>query len=180
VNPLISWLYLVATAIVFLITLNCGYIAATESTGQRKAKSRLAASLLFSSWFFLSATLWMLYDKTRPVFECNGTIESVHVLNSSSKHYSASLKLRISAGGEISIHVSDRSPYLKPGQRLLVQYRGDTGELIKADFVTEAGQQQGVLRSTSTFEQIVGMAVGLFCIWASVRKYRRDPEGGEG
>jgi hypothetical protein len=179
VNPLIPRLGLIATALIFVIASYCGYIAATESESPRKAKCRLVASLLFSSWFFLSAGLWMLYDNTRPIFEFNGTIESVQIFNSSSKHYSANLKIQTADGGEVSIHVSDRSPYLQPNQRLWIQYRGDTGELIKASFMTESGQPRGVLRSTSTFSQIIGIVVGLFCIWASIRKYRRDPKGSE-
>ena len=89
------------------------------------------------------------------------------------------MRIATSTGGEIMIHISDRSTEFQPGQRLDVRYRGDTGELIDASFYSNVGQKQGVFHSSSTFSQLVGMAIGLFCIWASIRKYRRDPEGQE-
>lgn len=89
------------------------------------------------------------------------------------------MRIATFAGGEITIHTSDRSTKFQPGQRLDVRYRGDTGELIDASFYSNIGQEQGVFHSTSTFSQLVGMAIGLFCIWASIRKYRHNPEGHE-
>jgi hypothetical protein len=179
VNPVIPTIYWIATSLAFLAAVYFGYVAATESEGQRKSKSRLIASLIFSSWFFLSAAAWFLYDRTRPIFEISGTLESLRVLSSDSRHYSAYMRIATSTGGEIMIHISDRSTEFQPGQRLDVRYRGDTGELIDASFYSNVGQKQGVFHSSSTFSQLVGMAIGLFCIWASIRKYRRDPEGQE-
>jgi hypothetical protein len=179
VNPTLRTAYLAGTAIALLLTLRFGYIATTEGSGNRKAKAGLVAALLFSSWLCITPLLMFSYDQTLPIFDFSGVITSVQVLNSDSKHFSAYLHIHTSKGGDISIHVSDRSPFLRPGEGIHLQYRGDTGELVKASFYNSEGKQEGVLNSTIVFEEIVGFLAGLFCIWASIQKYRRDPECSE-
>ncbi len=178
-SPLIPTIYWIAASFTLPTAVYFGYVAATETEGPRKAKSRLSASLIFCSWFFLSAAAWFLYDKTRPIFEFSGTLESLRVLSSDSRNYSAYMRIATSTGGKITIHTSDRSTGFQPGQRLDVRYRGDTEELIDARFDSNIGEKQGVFHSTSTLSQFLGMAIGLFCIWASIRKYHRDPKGHE-
>ena len=77
------------------------------------------------------------------------------------------------------VHASDRSEFFRPGQLLKIRYRGDTGELIKAYFYSADGKQEGIDQSTTNFSGIVLFIIGLFCTWASIRKYRRDPDGAE-
>ena len=172
-------LFAIYTIIAAIVAIWFGYVAATENDGRKKGRAYLIASLLFSFWLSLEPLLWLLYEHSLPIFEFQGKIASVKVLDSSSKYYSAWLSIQTTTGGTIDVHASDRSDYLRPGERLLVRYRGDTGELVKASFYSDNGQQQGVLQSTRTFEQTVLLLLGIFCIWASLRKYRRDPEGQE-
>ena len=50
---------------------------------------------------------------------------------------------------------------------------------MNAQFYDGNGKQEGVLNSTRVLEETIILAVGLICVWASIRKYRRDPEGSE-
>jgi hypothetical protein len=179
VNPIVFTIFKIATVLSFVVILRYGFIAATESEGPRKSRARLVASLIFSLWFCITPVLKFLYDQSLPVFESSGEINSVQVLNSDSKHYSAYLHLNTTAGGEITVHASDRSPRFRAGQQLKVRYRGDTGELIKASFFAADGNREGTFNSTLPFEESAILLVGLFCTWASIRKYRRDLEGSE-
>jgi hypothetical protein len=69
---------------------------------------------------------------------------------------------------------------MRPGQDLTVRYRGDSGELISATFYEPDGKQEGELHSTRILSQVGLLLIALFCAWASLRKYRRDPEIAEG
>jgi hypothetical protein len=120
-----------------------------------------------------------LYDRSLPVFEFAGRIESVRVLDSSNKHFSAYLHIHTTAGGNIDVHATDRSNSFQAGQLVDVRYRGDTGELVSAVFYTNDGKQLGVLRSFKPFEEALGIFLGLFVIWVAARQYLRDPEGAE-
>lgn len=139
----------------------------------------LIASLLFCSWFCLAPALTFLYDTSLPKFQFKGRITAVHVRNSTEDHYSAYIRIHTDSGGEIRIHSSDQSVYLRLGERVKVRYRGDTGDLIIAYFYAPDGKQEGVLQGTSNLGRILLLLIGLSCIWASIRKYRRDPEGAE-
>jgi hypothetical protein len=168
---------LAATAAALILACYLGYVAATESDGPRKIKASFAASLTFSLWFFLLTLAWFVYDKTRPIFQFDGTIESIQVLSSDSRHYSAYFKVETANGGEVSLHASDRSSLFRVNQRVQVRYRGDSGELIEARFLTKDGQQEGEIQSSLILEQIAGMLAGAFLIWATARKYRRQKRG---
>ena len=85
-----------------------------------------------------------------PFFEFQGNIVSVDVRDSYSRHYSAYLQIHTTSGSDITVHVSDSSPFLRPGEGVYVRYRGDTGELINAAFYAQDGKQEGVLRSSQT------------------------------
>jgi len=179
VTPIVFKVFTIYTIIAALVAIRYGYVAATESDGPRKGKALLIASLLFSSWFCLEPTLSFLCDSSLPTFEFRGRITTVDVRDSSSKYYSAYLYIQTGSGGKIVIHASDRSKFFRPGQLLKVRYRGDTGELIKAYFYSPEGKQEGIAQSTINLSRMVTFFIGLFCIWAGIRKYRRDPEGAE-
>lgn len=167
------------TVIAALIAIRYGYVAATDSEGPRKGRARLTASLAFSSSFMLSALFVLVFKWTRPLFEFEGTVESVHVRDSDNRHYSADLRIITTSGGEISVHTSDSSPLFRAGEHLRGRYRGDTTELVKAYFYASDGSQEGVFNGFSTIRLYIGLLVGLFAVWASFRKYRRDPHGRE-
>ncbi|MGD0910716.1 MAG: hypothetical protein ABR928_02410 [Terracidiphilus sp.] len=173
---LLSKTFAVYTLAAVLIAIRFGYIAATESEGARKCNARLIASLLFSSWFCLASLLWYCYDQSLPVFEFQGAIESVLALDSYSKHYSAYVQIHTTEGGDIRVHYSDWSSWMRAGEKIKVRYRGDTGELINATFYSPDGKQEGVLNSTRTFQQAGMFLVGMFCVWASFKKRHRASE----
>jgi hypothetical protein len=177
---IIQRVFLIYSAAAALVVLRYGYLAATESSGGRKGRAQLVASLAFCSWLATIAVLWLGYDRTRPAYEFVGKIESVRVLDSYSRHYSAFATIRTLNGGEIQVHYSDSSRFMRPGQDLTVRYRGDSGELISATFYEPDGKQEGELHSTRILSQVGLLLIALFCAWASLRKYRRDPEIAEG
>jgi hypothetical protein len=168
--------FVVYTATALLVAIRYGYIAATESDGARKNNAGLIASLLFSSWLCLASLLWFSYDQSLPVFELQGTIGSVQILNSYNRHYSAYVQIHTTEGGDIKVHYSDRSSLMNVGEKIKVRYRGDTGELINATFYTPDGKKVGVLNGTRTFQQAGMFLAGAFCVWASFKKYRRATE----
>lgn len=178
-SPIVFRVFAAYSIIAAIFAICFGYVAATESDGPRKGKALLIASLVFSSWFCLEPAVSFLYESSLPIFEFRGRITAVDVRDSSSRHYSAYLRVHTDSGGDIMIHTSDRSKFLEPGQLASVRYRGDTGEMIKAYFYSPDGKQEGVLQSTTELGRICLFIVGLFCVWASIKKYRRDPEGAE-
>jgi hypothetical protein len=179
VGSIIFRVFAAYTAIAAIVAIRYGYVAATESDGPRKSKALLIASLLFSSWFCLEPAISYFYDSTLPIFDFRGRITAVDVRDSSSRHYSAYIRIHTDSGGDIMVHASDGSEFFRPGQLLEIRYRGDTGELIRAHFYSADGKQEGIDQSTINFGRIVLFIIGLFCTWASIRKYRRDPEGAE-
>jgi hypothetical protein len=177
VNPILLTSFGIGTALTLLLILRFGFVAATASDSPRKAKARLIASLAFSFWFCVTPVILFIYNQSLPIFEFTGKINSVHVQDSSSKHYSADLRIGIPSGGAITVYASDRSPFFRSGEQVKVRYRGDTGELVKAFFYARDGSQEGIFNSTSTLAQLFTLLVGSFCVWASLKKYRRDPIG---
>lgn len=169
----------IETILAILIGIRFGYVAATESDSPRKGKAYLTASLAFSLWVCVSAFLVVLYNASLPIFEFEGKIESVRLMRSDSRHYSVFLGIQTFAGGNITIHASGGSQYFHTDEHVKVRYQGDTGELLKASFFAKDGRQEGVFNGTSTWPPYFALLFGLFCIWASFRKYRRDPEGAE-
>jgi len=169
----------VETALALLIIVRYGYIASTGCDSTRKEKAYFTASIAFSLWLCVSASLMIFYDRTLPTFQLEGNIVSLHVRDSDNRHYSADLQIHTTLGGDVSVHSSDRSSALSVGRHVKVRYRGDTGELIKTYLYTADGKPDGVLNSTLTMRYYLGLTVGLFLIWASIRKFRRDPEGAE-
>lgn len=159
-----------------LLILRYGYIAATESTGPTKARATLIATLAFAS-FFIVLPLWSMgYESQLPVFEFDGVVNSVHIESSSSRNFSAELSILTSAGGTITVHVSDRSKGWIAGQHLRVRYYGDTGELIHATLFDNSGNEEGVVNRTSSFFRAWRIVLGAFLIGGAWTRYKRDPE----
>lgn len=159
-----------------VLILRYGYVASTESTGSKKARAILIATLAFASFFVVLPLWWMGYESQLPVFEFEGVVESVHVENSSSKHFSAELSILTSSGGTITIHVSDRSRGWISGQHLRVRYYGDTGELIHASFFDANGNEEGVANRTSSMTRALSVVLGVFLIGGAWFRYKLDPE----
>ena len=164
----------IVSASALVVVVYCGYIAATESTSLRTIRAKFITYLTISLWFCAASLFWILYDATRPIFELQGSIASVDVRDSDSRHYSAFILIHTTTGGDITVHASGRSDFFHAGQLLKVRYRGDTGELVRAQFYTPSGTPQGVFQDSSILNKSGGMLVGLVCIWASIRKYHRD------
>ena len=159
-----------------LLALRYGYSAATESTGPKKARATLMATLAFASFFVVLPLWWMGYESQLPVFEFRGVVESVHIESSSSKHFSAYLSVLTSAGGTVTVHVSDRNKGWIAGQHLDVRYYGDTGEVIHATFFDASGKQEGSASRTASFFRMWWMVLGVFMIAGAWRRYKRDPK----
>ena len=170
-------LFLGYIGVAAVLCLRYGYIAATAGVGPRKGRAKLIATLAFLSFFFVSPLLWTLYESHLPVFAFDGTISSVQVQDGDSRHYSAYLGIATTKGGEVQVHVSDRSDAWHAGQRLRVRYFGDTGELIQATLFGPDGKQTGVLKRTAGFVRTVSVLFGLVLSWFAWRRFRWDPEG---
>jgi hypothetical protein len=179
VNINIHALLWIETTLAILVVIRYGFIAATESDSPRKGRARLIATLAFGSWFCISALSMIIYNASLPVFEFGGEIESVQIIHSDSRHYSAFLRIHTLAGGNITIHYSGRNEYFRKGEHLKVRYQGDTGELLKATFLAPDGRQEGVFNGTSTWQPYLVLLPGLFAIWAGFKKFHRDPEAVE-
>lgn len=175
-HPIYRYLLAAFVCAAVLLILRYGYIAARESTGPRKARATLTATLAFASFFVVLPLWWMGYESQLPVFEFEGVVESVHIESSSSRHFSAELSILTSVGGTVAVHVSDRSSGWIAGQHLRVRYYGDTGELIHATFFDARGKEKGVANRTSSFFRAWWMVLGVFLIGAAWRRYKRDPE----
>lgn len=134
------WVYLIFS---LLLVARYGYIAATSSIGPRKGRARLVATLAFTFSFMVLPLLWAVYESHLTVFYFNGTITSTRVVNANPKYYSAFLTIATTHGGEIEVHVSERSEGWRIGQRLSGRYYGDTGELIRASLLGSDGTKQG-------------------------------------
>lgn len=169
----------ILTVLAIIVALRFGYFAVTESDCPRKGQARLIATLIFGGWFCVAPLLLFISDKCLPIFEFKGTIESVRVVSSNSRHFSAYLRIKTNMGGWIDVHATDRSNRFQPGQHLQVRYRGDTGELISAEFFSPAAIQDGELHSTKTMEEVICFLLGIFLIWVAFRVYHRDPQGSE-
>jgi hypothetical protein len=168
------WGYLIVA--IFAI-VRYGLLAATESIGVRKGRSRLIATLAFASCFIVLPLLWTAYESQLPTFELTGVVDSVKVENSSGSHFSAWLSLATTSGGEVTIHVSEESGAWQVGQRLRVRYYGDTGDLIRAIAFGADGKEKGTIQSNSGFSRIVSVLIGLLLSCAGRVRYRRDPNG---
>jgi hypothetical protein len=149
-----------------IVALGFGYVAATTSNSRKKSRAILTASLLFSSWLVLGPLLFYLNNNSQPIIERNGRITSIRVLRASDRFYSAFMTVQTSGGSEVTVHCS--------GEAVKLRYYGDSGELIKAWFYAPNGRQEGILQNAANWERAWLIVIGLICIWASIRKHRRD------
>ena len=177
--PALFRLFAAYTAIAFIVGAWFVYVAATESDGRRKGNARFIASLLFSSWCFLTGLLQISYEHSHSVIQLNGIIASTNVLDSSDLHYSAWICIDTSDRGKVNVHTSDRSPYFHPGERIRLRYHSDNEELLTAAFSSGEGRPEGVLRRWENLQSWALLLIGLICVWASVRRYQRHPDGSE-
>lgn len=100
----------------------------------------------------------------------------MHIESSSTKHFSAELSILTSAGGTVTVHVSDRSRGWITGQHLRVRYYGDTGELIDATLFDTRGKEEGAVNRTSSFFRAWWIVLGVFLIGGAWIRYKCDPE----
>lgn len=174
VLQILFWMYL---SLSVLLMVGYGYVAARASIGPRKGRARLIATLVFTSCFIVLPLLWAVYESQLPVFNFDGIITSVRMINTNPKYYSALLTIATTNGGEIEVHVSQMSDGWRVSQRLNVRYYGDTGELIRATLLSPEGAKQGTVSSTDGFVRFSSVALGLVSTWLAWKRYRQDPEG---
>jgi hypothetical protein len=60
-----------------------------------------------------------------------------------------------------------------------VSYRGYSGSIHKAQFLSSTGSEEGVFNGTDDWPPYFMLLLGLLVMWAGVRKFKRDPEGAE-
>jgi hypothetical protein len=171
-------IFWIVTIPALLVCIGFGYVAATAADGPRKGKARLVASLTFSSLVFLAPALKFAYDRSLPVLQFSGVIHSIRVLDGG-RHPSADLQIANSAGSIVTVRASDSSPFFRSGEHVTVHYRDMTRHLIRAEFFTADGHQEGTFHDSFSASEVIVTICGAFCIYASIRKYRRDPEGKE-
>lgn len=160
-----------------ILCIRYGYVAATASVGIQKGRAKLIATLTFLSFFYVVPLLQTLQETRLTVFDFTGTIRAVQVQDASSRYYSAYLDIATTEGGEVRVHVSDRSDGWREGQRLRVRYYGDTGELIYATFYGPDGKQTGVANRIAGFGRAALALLGIVLSWFAWRRFNRDPEG---
>ena len=160
-----------------LLVVRYGYLAATVSRGIEKGRARLIAGLAFCFPFFALPTVLMTYRATLPVYESQGTIESITVKRSGSRDYSAYINIAIPGDGSISVHVSDADEHWRTGQRLKFRYFGSSGELLTAVFIDEKGRKQGEANETSPASAAFTIAYGFLFAVLVWWQYKHDPEG---
>ena len=171
------YLFFVYICLAVLLIARYGILAATESEGLRKGRSRLIAAFTFCSGFVFLPLLQINYEAHLLVYELEGTIRSVRILDGSAKYYSAYLEIVTTTGGDISVHVSDRNDAWHSGQRLKIRYYGDIGEMIDATLLSLDGQKEGKINRTAILGRACSIVVGLFLCGGVWIRYRRDPEG---
>jgi hypothetical protein len=176
---LIAWISAGAEIVAVLAAIRFGIVGATESVGTRKGTARFAATLLFGICLCLPAFCLILLSTSLPVFESDGTISSMRLVHSGSRHYSAYLLIQTPASGEISVHASDPSIFFRPGQRLRVRYQAETGEVLKVWFFNASGNQEARFNSTLPLAPYGLLLSGAFAMFAAFRIRQRDPEGRE-
>jgi hypothetical protein len=133
--------------------------------------------LAFTTCLVVLPLIWTSYETHLPVFDFEGVVTSVQVQSSSSKHYSAQLSILTTLGGNVAVHVSDRSDAWRVGQHLRVRYYGDTGELIRATVFDSTGKEEKTINRTAGFSRAWSVLMGLVLTSLAWVRYRRAPNG---
>ncbi|MDR3792423.1 MAG: hypothetical protein P4L03_03490 [Terracidiphilus sp.] len=158
------------------LALRFGFIAATESDHPQKGRARLFAVLTIGIWLCVAPVLVLLMNATLQTFQFEGVVSCVCVIHSGSMHYQASIVVQTTLGGSVTANTNNSFHGLVQGDRVRIRYQADTGELLQAAVLAPDGS---VMHSFQRSRGAVwGMiALGLFFVWGSIRRYRRDPEG---
>jgi hypothetical protein len=171
-------IFWIASGATLLIVLGLVFVVATAGEGPRRDRATLAAWLIVGLWLCSLPLVEFLDYESLAIYESSGIITLVNVPNEDSWHFSEFLTVRTSSGGDIVVHASGPSRFFQEGQHIKVRYRDDTAEIIDARFFGADGRYEGIFRATSSIRQLVAPILGIFCIWLSIRGYRRntDPE----
>ena len=153
-----------------------GYLASVYERSPRRGKVLLRSHLLWGFGICIAMLALIARDRSFPIFENEGTIESVRV-QGSSKRSRTNLEVRVPSGGQIVIHASGRSTYFRLGERLKVRYQGITGAILRASFISADGREEGVFNGSETWPPYFVFIFGALIVWAGLVKYRRYPEG---
>jgi hypothetical protein len=111
-----------------------------------------------------------------PIYIAEGTVEAVRV-HAEGRGHRSEVRIRAESGAELQVNASGRSPYFRAGERVRVRYQGYTGSILKAEFLSQTGQKEGVFNGTDTWPPYFMFLGGLLLAWAGIQKHRRDPEG---
>jgi hypothetical protein len=161
-----------------LVGIGSGIYASRESISAKKGKSRLIAFLLCGVGICTAALALGSLQWATPIYQVDGIIESAQV-HSRNRGYRTSLRVQTSSGGELELNADGRSPYFRTGEHLKVSYRGYSGSIHKAQFLSSTGSEEGVFNGTDDWPPYFMLLLGLLVMWAGVRKFKRDPEGAE-
>ncbi len=169
---------------VFLLMAACfcvggigyGVYASRESISPKKGKGRLIAFLLCGAGICIGALAIGSLQWTTPIYQVDGVVESAQI-HSQNKGYRTSLIVQTSSGVDLVLNADGRSPYFRTGEHLQVSYRGYSGSIHKALFLSPTGNEEGIFNGTDDWPPYFMFLMGLFVMWAGVRKFKRDPEG---
>jgi hypothetical protein len=158
------------------LALRFGLIAATESDSPQKGHARLFAVLTIGIWLCVAPVLVLLRDATVQTVQFEGTVSCICPIHSDSKHYQASIEVQTPLGGSVTANTSSPFHGLVQGDHVRIRYRSYTGELLQAAVLAPDGTVvHSFRRSRGAIWTMI--ALGLFFVWGSIWRYRRDPEG---
>jgi hypothetical protein len=155
-----------------------GVSASRESISLKKGKRRLIGFLLCGVGICIAALAFGSLQWTAPTYLVDGIIESAQV-HSQNRGYRTSLIVQTSSGTELALSADGSSPYFHVGEHLKASYRVYSGSIHKAQFLSSTGSPEGVFNGTDDWPPYFMFLLGLFVMWAGVRKFKRDPEGVE-
>lgn len=159
------------------IAVVCWYFASIYGTSARKGRYLFAASLFGGSGICIAILTLLLYQRLLPVFEAEGSIESVTAHRG--KVDRTDVLIHTSLGGDIALRAFGSSVYFRREEHVKVRYQGETGMILRVVFLSADGRDEGVFNDTGPWPLFFFLLLGIMIIIQGFRRYRRDPEGAE-
>ena len=147
----------------------CFWMASTGTSGRRKGKLVLAVYLLVggNAVAFGSAFIYM-----QTILQTRHAIGEIVAVESLARQ--TDLLIRTSASDEISVRAPGRSPYFKVGRRLRIDYQENSGLLMDATFLSQAGEAVGVFRANPRWSAYFIVVSGVLLVYVGIRRYRLE------
>lgn len=144
----------------------------------KKGKLRLLGYCLLSSGLTILGVSWIAYQESLPVYHTEGVIQDANVYRHS-KDTHTRVHVLTASDGELVLDASGSSTLLHPGEHLVVTYRGETGSIIRATFLTNEGSIEGHFNGTDLWPAYFWLFLGVLFGYDGFQRHRRDPEGSE-